>query len=118
MATAPAHQSPQLHYYGAFYYYGHRTTTIHQVFYAVRPVWLHFVTWSFPSYLSLFTSWVQGTTRRLIASITIVDYAGTIGVTFTVSVSPLLTLLCPVLDTFVEPTEEVVSTTIASGRYF
>ena len=76
------------------------------------------MTWSFPSYLSLFTSWVQGTTRRSLASITIVDYAGTIGVTFTISVPSPLTLLCPVLDTFVEPTEEVVSTTILMGRYF
>ena len=76
------------------------------------------MTWSFASYLCLFTSWVQGTTRRLLASITIVDYTGTIGVTFTVSVPSLLTLLCPVLDTFVEPTEEVVSTTITEGRHF
>jgi hypothetical protein len=60
----------------------------------------------------MFTSWVQGTTRRMLASITIVDYTGAIGVTFNVSVPSLLTLLCPVLDTFVEPTEEVVSTTI------
>ena len=59
----------------------------------------------------MFTCWVQGTTHRMLASITIVDYAGAIGVTFTVSIRPLLTPLFPVLDTFVEPTEEVVSTT-------
>ena len=119
MATAPAHQRTQLNYSGAFYYYVHRTT-LHQVlFYAVRSLWLHFVTWSFRSYLSLFTSWVQGTSRHLLASITIVDYAGTIGVTLsTVSISSLLTPLCPVLDTFVEPTEEVVSTTIVRGCHF
>jgi hypothetical protein len=76
------------------------------------------MTWSFPSYLSMFTSWVQGTSRRLLASITIVDYTGTIGVTFTVSVPSLLTPLVPVLDTFVEPTEEVVSTATIGGRYF
>lgn len=82
MATAAAHQSTQLSYSGAFYYYVRRTT-VHQVFfYALRPLWPHFVTWSFPSYLSLFTSWVQGTSRRLLASITIVDYSGTIGVAF------------------------------------
>lgn len=72
------------------------------------------------SYLSLFTNWVQGTSRRLLASITIVDYAGTIGVTFTISVfvPSLLTLLYPVLDTFVEPTEEVVSAPIINRRHF
>ena len=73
------------------------------------------------SYLSLFTNWVQGTSRRLLASITIVDYAGTIGVTFTISVfvPSLLTLLYPlVLDTFVEPTEEVVSASIINRRHF
>ena len=120
----PTHRRTQLNYSRtfAFYYYVRWTTrtTLHQVFYPVRPLCLHFVTSSFPSYLSLFTNWVQGTSRRLLASITIVDYTGAIGVTFTVSFSvpSLLTPLCPVLDTFVEPTEEVVSAAIINGRHF
>jgi hypothetical protein len=43
----------------------------------------------FSSYLCIFTSWVQGPTRRLLASITIVDYTGAIGETFTIATPPL-----------------------------
>lgn len=57
----------------------------------------------------MFTSWVQGTTHRLLASVTIVDYAGAVGELFTPSIPSFLTPLCPVLDTYVEPAEDVVS---------
>ena len=79
---APEHPA-KLTYYCFYYVHG---TILYQVFYIViiRLSWTHA---HFPnySYLSLFTSWVQGTTRHLLASITIVDYTGTIGGAITVS---------------------------------
>lgn len=63
------------------------------------------------------TSWVQGTTRRLLASVTIVDYAGAVRELFTPSIPSFLIPLCPVLDTYVEPDEDVVSMTIYGDFY-